>query len=432
MNVAQTLTLDIALQVGAVDQTVEVSGAAPLVESSTSDLGTVVDQKQVADLPLSVNGNMRNPESFVFLAPGVTGDTANTEINGSQDRAKEVLVDGAQSTGPESGGTMLTYPPVEAIGEFKLQAANFSAEYGKTGGGFEIFTTKSGTNQYPRVGVRIPAQRQVRCARLHLADHAGQPAERIRRGLRRPGAPAEVQRPEPHVLLLRLRRLPLSRGRDQPGADAAQCGAAQRRFFGPDQRRACRWRSTIPTHRVPTARAASRAISFPGARIPANRFSKVSAAMLQLLPPANTNAGHRQLHGRRRDTSSTATSYTIKGDHAFSDRNRISLFFYISDENSVAPALIEGAMSPALNQQRPARWGRFNHDYQIHADHAEQFPRGLHARAAEVVARHLGPGAAAEDRADRRQSSGRHRAARAVQPTRIRTGAMRPRTRACR
>jgi hypothetical protein len=131
-----------------VDQTVEVSGAAPLVESSTSDLGTVVDQKQVKDLPLSVSGNMRNPESFVLLAPGVTGDTGNTEINGSQDRAKEVLVDGAQSTGPESGGTVGTYPPVEAIGEFKLEASTFSAEYGKTGGGFEIFTTKSGANQF--------------------------------------------------------------------------------------------------------------------------------------------------------------------------------------------------------------------------------------------------------------------------------------------
>src|SRR5260370_22899145 len=64
VDVAQTLTLDIALQAGAVEQTVEVSGAAPLVESSTSDLGTVVDQKQVADLTLSVSGNVRNPESF--------------------------------------------------------------------------------------------------------------------------------------------------------------------------------------------------------------------------------------------------------------------------------------------------------------------------------------------------------------------------------
>ncbi len=52
LNVAQTLTIDITLEIGAVDQTVEVSGAAPLIESSTSDLGTVVDQKQVRDLGL--------------------------------------------------------------------------------------------------------------------------------------------------------------------------------------------------------------------------------------------------------------------------------------------------------------------------------------------------------------------------------------------
>src|SRR5438552_1118723 len=63
LNVAQTLSLDIALEVGAVEQTVEVTAAAPLLEKDTSDLGTVIDKKQVEDLPLSVNGNMRNPES---------------------------------------------------------------------------------------------------------------------------------------------------------------------------------------------------------------------------------------------------------------------------------------------------------------------------------------------------------------------------------
>src|SRR5258708_3303112 len=120
LDVAQTLSLDIPLEVGAVDQTVEVTAAAPLLEQDTSDLGTVIDKKQVEDLPLSVNGNIRNPASFVLLAPGVVGNAADTEINGSQDRAKAVLLDGAISTGPESGGTLFTYPPVESIGEFKL------------------------------------------------------------------------------------------------------------------------------------------------------------------------------------------------------------------------------------------------------------------------------------------------------------------------
>src|SRR5437660_8565512 len=126
LDAAQHLSLDNALEVGAVEQAVEVPAAAPLLEKHSSDLGTVVDKKQVEDLPLSVNGNMRNPESFVLLAPGVVGNAADTEINGSQDRAKAVLLDGAISTGPESGGILFTYPPVESIGEFKLLSNNFS------------------------------------------------------------------------------------------------------------------------------------------------------------------------------------------------------------------------------------------------------------------------------------------------------------------
>ncbi|MGH9629295.1 MAG: carboxypeptidase-like regulatory domain-containing protein, partial [Bryobacteraceae bacterium] len=148
VSVAQTLTLNVTLEVGQVEQVLEVVSEAPLIESNTSDLGTVISSRKVLDLPLAVSGNMRNPEAFIFLTPGVTGDTSNTQINGSQSRAKEVLLDGVGSTSPESGGILFTYPSVEAISEFKLLSSNYSAEYGRTGGGFEIFTTKSGTNEF--------------------------------------------------------------------------------------------------------------------------------------------------------------------------------------------------------------------------------------------------------------------------------------------
>ena len=69
LDVAQTLTLNVALEVGQVEQQIEVTGAAPLIESSTSDLGTVVNRERIVDLPLQVSGNMRHPGSFVFLAP---------------------------------------------------------------------------------------------------------------------------------------------------------------------------------------------------------------------------------------------------------------------------------------------------------------------------------------------------------------------------
>ncbi|HRJ21233.1 MAG TPA: carboxypeptidase-like regulatory domain-containing protein, partial [Bryobacteraceae bacterium] len=147
ITVLQTVNLNITLELGEVEQTIDVVADAPAVETATSDLGTTVSKDQVVDLPLAVSGNMRHPGAFVFLAPGVTGDTSNTQINGSQSRSKEILLDGVGSVSPESGGLLFTYPSVEAINEFKLVSANFSAEYGRTGGGFEVYTTKSGTNQ---------------------------------------------------------------------------------------------------------------------------------------------------------------------------------------------------------------------------------------------------------------------------------------------
>src|SRR4051794_26471543 len=149
LNVAQTLTLDASLEIGQVEQSVEVTADLTTLQTSTSDLGTTIQRNKLVDLPLFVGGNVRNLEQFIFLAPGVTGDTANTQVSGSPSRAKEVLVDGIASTGIESGGVIpgSGRPSVETIGEFRLLRANFNAEYGRTGGGLEIFTTRSGTNE---------------------------------------------------------------------------------------------------------------------------------------------------------------------------------------------------------------------------------------------------------------------------------------------
>ena len=149
LNVAQTLTLDANLELGQVEQSVEVTADVTTLQTSTSDLGTTIQRNKLVDLPLFVGGNVRNLEQFIFLAPGVTGDTGNTQISGSPSRAKEVLVDGIASTGIESGGVIpgSGRPSVETIGEFRLLRANFNAEYGRTGGGVQIFTTRSGTNE---------------------------------------------------------------------------------------------------------------------------------------------------------------------------------------------------------------------------------------------------------------------------------------------
>jgi hypothetical protein len=160
VEVATTAALDIKLTTGSVSESVIVTADAPTVESESSDIGTVVGTKQILDLPLALGSTvqaMRSPEAFVFLTPGVVGpgsDSGNggtfeAKISGGQTYGTEVLLDGAAMTRSENGSSFdETAPSVDALGEFKVITSTLPAEFGRTTGGIESFSTKSGTNKY--------------------------------------------------------------------------------------------------------------------------------------------------------------------------------------------------------------------------------------------------------------------------------------------
>src|SRR6185437_1171177 len=141
-------------------ENVVVEANTPTIETESSDVGTVVTTKQILDLPLPLGSsvqNMRSPEAFAFLTPGVVGpgsDSGNggtfeSKISGGQNYATEVLLDGAATTRSENGSSFdETAPSVEALGEFKILTSTVPAEFGRTTGGIESFNTKSGTNNY--------------------------------------------------------------------------------------------------------------------------------------------------------------------------------------------------------------------------------------------------------------------------------------------
>lgn len=153
VEVAGTVGLELQMAVGEVNESVTVSDVAPQLKSESSSVSTGVNPKTFVDLPLSANGGNRSAESFIFLAPGTTGNTFDAHINGSQTLSKEIQIDGLSATTAEVGGDprVLTLPP-EAIQEFALVTSNFSAEFGNTGGGVEQFTIRSGTNQFHGLG----------------------------------------------------------------------------------------------------------------------------------------------------------------------------------------------------------------------------------------------------------------------------------------
>ena len=158
VQVGTTTARDATLELGEVQQTVNVSAEAPTVESQSSDVGTVVTTQQVRDLPLIEGGvgALRSPENFVFLVPGTvgpgtgsgSGGVFESKITGGQNYGTEILLDGADTERSENGSSFdEAAPSVEAIQEFKVETSTPPAQYGRTTGGIEIFNLKSGTNQ---------------------------------------------------------------------------------------------------------------------------------------------------------------------------------------------------------------------------------------------------------------------------------------------
>jgi hypothetical protein len=160
VQVATTAALDVKLSPGAITETVLVSADAPTVQSESAEIGSVVNPKEDLELPLALGSSvqaMRSPEAFVFLVPGTvgygtasgSGGTFESKISGGQNYATEILLDGASMYRSENGSSFdETAPSVEAISEFKVLTSTLPAEFGRTTGGIESFSTKGGTNAY--------------------------------------------------------------------------------------------------------------------------------------------------------------------------------------------------------------------------------------------------------------------------------------------
>jgi hypothetical protein len=151
LNVDQTVHLDLTVEVGSPDQTVEVNAVEPLLEVQTSDIGQVIDNKSIENLPL----NQRNPFALVLLVPGVSGTVNSTftglqfNVNGSKSGSTEVLLDGVPSAPPtDDSNSLAIFPSVDATQEFKVQTSNFPAQFGNAGGGIMNLVYKSGTNAF--------------------------------------------------------------------------------------------------------------------------------------------------------------------------------------------------------------------------------------------------------------------------------------------
>lgn len=146
--VSETIRVDAVLEVGESKDTITVTAATETLQTDSAVVGQAVQNRQINELPLTFGSGGRDSENFAIqLAPGVAGSASGTEINGTPQFSKEVLLDGASVTGYRSGDFYQASPSPEAVQEFKVETSGMSAEYGQTSGGLFNFVMKSGTNQ---------------------------------------------------------------------------------------------------------------------------------------------------------------------------------------------------------------------------------------------------------------------------------------------
>jgi hypothetical protein len=159
LRIAETSRLDIPLEVGAVTEEVSVVSQAPLVRSTSSELGQVIDYKQIQSLPL--NGRLFQqlitltpgaiPAGFADFAENPAGAGARSavhhSVNGLPWSGNNYLLDGVANNEPLNAFVNIT-PPLEALQEFKVQTNNPTAEFGVFGGAVVNLSIRSGTNQF--------------------------------------------------------------------------------------------------------------------------------------------------------------------------------------------------------------------------------------------------------------------------------------------
>ncbi len=169
IGVNEAVTKNVTLQVGDVAETVEIVGGTELIQSASAELGNVIKEEVIKDLPL----NGRNFTQLLMLTPGVNpvstaqGTTSgevsfgaaegmtglpgsslfNASVQGQQNRSKVYFVDGIINTSVRASGYVVL-PDIDSLQEFKVQSHNDKAEYGGVTGGVVNMISKSGTNAF--------------------------------------------------------------------------------------------------------------------------------------------------------------------------------------------------------------------------------------------------------------------------------------------
>lgn len=333
LDTNQVARVDFALKVGTVAERVEVSAAAALLDSETSTVGQVIDNKRIVEMPLNGRNYLQLAALTAGVAPSAGGRTADEGgfvASGQHGYQVNITIDGLNNSSVASGGPLgfeaqAVKPSIDAVGEFKVVTNNLSAEYGDRMGGQIIVNLKSGTNQFHGSAFEF----------LRNSSFDGTNFFANRNGAKKP---------------------PFRQ--NQFGATAGGALIRNRTFlFGAYEGTRIRlgksFVSTVPTARIREgdfgelrniydpatttgAGAAMQRQPFPNRIIPKNRWDPLVPKLLTLYPAATT-AVIANNYFFSPSESNDQNTYDIKGDHNISDTSRLSVRYSRRDKDRFEP-----------------------------------------------------------------------------------------------
>ena len=156
VSVNTTVRVDIALSVGALEESVMVTGEAPVLQTDRTDTGRIIESAQITQMPLGFN---RNFQALLITVPGASRpfrphsefynsqDSLSTNVNGQGRQSNNVQLEGADNS--DNGGNLaFMIPSAEAIETVAVSTSNYDAEFGRAGGAVTNVTLKTGTNVF--------------------------------------------------------------------------------------------------------------------------------------------------------------------------------------------------------------------------------------------------------------------------------------------
>ncbi|MPZ17362.1 MAG: hypothetical protein GEV06_05555 [Luteitalea sp.] len=346
---------DFVLRPGGVEEEVQVTADA-LLESQKADVGSVVTERSIHELPL----NVRDPISLVTLTPGVTTGAnfgsgggrsagrnffkANFRVAGGRHRGQDVLLDGAANV---TGDAYVGYiPPVDATQEFKVETNAFSAEYGHTTGGILTVVTKSGTNELRGTAYNFYRNDALDATDFFTKQVGLEPPDFTRNQFGGVvGGPIHADRTFFFGSYEGLRQ-------EFPQALISTVPTMAQRAGDFSGTRDAQGRPIVIYDPLTTRRRPSGDVvrdPFPGNRIPEDRWDPVGESVLQSYPEPNqpgdpvTGANNYAFTG---DQTTDTNNYNIRVDHQLSEGHRLFGRYAYQRSDQEAAARWPGGSSP--------------------------------------------------------------------------------------